>query len=83
MSQWVDPEAPPPSYQPDGKFQTYAVPVQQTNNFEINVNVPADNTTIYVSDNTTVVRRNDEAGCNVGFCLGCMCAVCCCGCVVM
>jgi len=75
MSQWVDPEVPPPSYQNDGRGAETTVTVNQSVTL---VEVMPVN-----GGGGTVVHHDNSESTELGVCLGCLCAACCCGCVVM
>ena len=84
MSQWVDPEAPPPSYQPKGGSGC-----DQPDSYLPDQNNDPPPNHIYHTTSTPdrgVIRDvgSDSGGdLSLGCCMGCMCAACCCGCIVM
>jgi len=78
MSQWVDPteiapQQPPPSYHHQQSADTTA---------NIKVNETITIVEVHEPNRVHVVHHNDD-DLSLGCCIGCMTAVCCCGCVMM
>lgn len=94
MSQWVDPEsahqAPPPTYDQNPKFhdtnQNQQFNFNHSDPYQPEPHVPDNNNTASTSYYSGGKVRNGDSGgddVGLGFCAGCLCAACCCGCVVM